>query len=91
MAQERYIQVMLPLKLEWEPYYKLPEGMEAALGDRVRVVFANAFYVGAVSAVNVNPSLEPSRILPVEALEKDLPSITLEEMAFWRKVADYYL
>ena len=91
MAQERYIQVMLPLKLEWEPYYKLPEGMEAAFGDRVRVVFANAFYVGAVSAVNVNPSLEPSRILPVEALEKDLPSITPEEMAFWRKVADYYL
>lgn len=91
MAQERYIQVMLPLKLEWEPYYRLPEGMEAALGDRVRVVFANAFYVGAVSAVNVNPSLEPSRILPVEALEKDLPSITPEEMAFWRKVADYYL
>ena len=91
MAQERYIQVMLPLKLEWEPYYKLPEGMEAALGDRVRVVFANAFYVGAVSAVNVNPSLEPSRILPVEALEKDLPSITPDEMAFWRKVADYYL
>ena len=35
MAQERYIQVMLPLKLEWEPYYKLPEGMEAALGDRM--------------------------------------------------------
>ncbi len=91
MAQERYIKVMLPLKLEWEPYYRLPEGMEAALGDRVRVVFANAFYVGAVSAVNVNPSLEPSRILPVEALEKDLPSITPEEMAFWRELSSYYL
>ena len=91
MSGTCYIQVILPLRLEWEPYYKVPEGMELKVGDRVRVIFANAFYVGAVSAVNIVPTLEASRIVPVEALEKDLPAITSEEIGFWREVAGYYL
>lgn len=91
MAGTCYIQVVLPLKLEWEPYYKVPEGQEVRIGDRVRVIFANAFYVAAVSAVDVVPTLDPARIVPIEALEKDLPAITPQEIAFWRVVADYYL
>lgn len=91
MSGTCYIQVILPLKLEWEPYYKVPEGLEVKVGDRVRVIFANAFYVAAVSAVNVKPTLDPVRIVPVEALEKDLPAITPQEIDFWRTVADYYL
>ena len=91
MSRARYIQVILPLKLDWEPYYKLPEGMEVKAGDRVRVLFANAFYVGTVCAVDVTPTLDPARIAPVEALEKDLPAITPEEIGFWKTVADYYL
>ena len=91
MAGTCYIQVVLPLKLEWEPYYKVPEGLEVRIGDRVRVIFANAFYVAAVSAVDVVPTLDPARIVPIEALEKDLPAITPQEIAFWRVVADYYL
>ena len=91
MAGTCYIQVILPLKLEWEPYYKVPEGQEVKIGDRVRVIFANAFYVAAVSAVDVVPTLDPGRIVSIETLEKDLPSITPEEISFWRIVADYYL
>jgi len=91
MAGTCYIQVILPLKLEWEPYYKVPEGQEVKTGDRVRVIFANAFYVAAVSAVDVVPTLDPSRIVPIEALERDLPAITPQEIEFWRIVADYYL
>lgn len=91
MAGTCYIQVVLPLKLEWEPFYKVPEGQEVQVGDRVRVIFANAFYVAAVSAINVVPTLDPARIVPIEALEKDLPAITPQEIAFWRIVADYYL
>ena len=91
MAGTCYIQVILPLKLEWEPYYKVPEGQEVKVGDRVRVIFANAFYVAAVSTVDVVPTLEPSRIVPIEAVEQDLPAITPEEIGFWRIVADYYL
>ena len=91
MAGTCYIQVILPLKLEWEPYYKVPEGQEVKVGDRVRVIFANAFYVAAVSRVEVVPTLDPSRIVSIEALEQDLPAITQEEIGFWRIVADYYL
>ena len=91
MSRTRYIQVILPLKLDWEPYYELPEGMEVKVGDRVRVIFANAFYVAAVSATDVVPSLDPARIVPVEALEQGLPAITPEEIGFWKIVADYYL
>ena len=91
MAGTCYIQVILPLKLEWEPYYKVPEGQEVKTGDRVRVIFANAFYVAAVSAVDVVPTLDTSRIVPIETVEKDLPAITPKEIEFWRIVADYYL
>ena len=28
MPQKRYIQLILPLKLEWKPYYSLDEGAE---------------------------------------------------------------
>lgn len=91
MAGTCYIQVILPLKLEWEPYFKVPEGQEVKVGDRVRVIFANAFYVAAVSRVDVVPTLEPSRIVTIEAVEQDLPAITPEEIGFWSIVADYYL
>ena len=40
MAHPTYIQVILPLRLEWEPCYRLPEGVRAGVGDRVRVQFA---------------------------------------------------
>ena len=44
MHEANYISVILPLKLEREPCYALPEGMEPHMvetGDRVKVVFAN--------------------------------------------------
>ena len=40
MPVPAYIQVILPLRLEWEPYYSLPEGVRVEVGDRVRVLFA---------------------------------------------------
>ena len=52
MPVPAYIQVILPLRLEWEPCYRLPEGTEVRVGDRVRVLFARKEYVGAVSAVD---------------------------------------
>ena len=91
MADARYIQVILPLKLEWEPYYRLPEGIDVQVGDRVRVRFAGAFYVACVSENNAIPSLDVKRILPVEAKEEGLPPISAEEIRFWRAVASYYL
>ena len=91
MDGTRYIQVILPLRLEWEPFYALPEGMEVAVGDRVRVIFAHAFYVGCVSRVDVQPEVDTRRIQPVEALESALPAVSEPEIRFWRSLADYYL
>ncbi len=86
MATRPYIQVIVPLRLEWEPYYIL-EG--ASVGDRVQVVLAHREYVGVVSAVNVVPETAPERIQ--EAKPTDLPPVHPLEIAFWRALAGYYL
>ena len=86
MATRPYIQVIVPLRLEWEPYYIL-EG--ASVGDRVQVILAHREYVGVVSAVNVVPETAPERIQ--EAKPTDLPPVHPLEIAFWRALADYYL
>ena len=91
MDTRRYIQVILPLRLEWEPYYLLPDGVQANVGDRVRVLFARKEYVGAVSAVDVQPRTDVNRILPILAVEEGLPKVLPEEITFWRAVSDYYL
>lgn len=91
MERKRYIQVILPLKLEWEPFYSLPEGMEVEVGSRVRVIFASAFYTGCVSRVDAEPEVDPKRILPIEAVEEGLPAVSAEEIGFWRSLAAYYL
>lgn len=87
----RYIQVILPLKLEWEPFYSLPEGMEVEVGSRVRVIFANAFYTGCVSRLDAEPGMDPGRIMPIEAVEEGLPAASAQEIGFWRSLAAYYL
>ena len=86
-----YIQVILPLRLEWDPCYRLPEGMRAEVGSRVRVLFAHKEYVGTVSAVDVTPETAVDRILPVLSVEEGLPGVLPEEIRFWKAVASYYL
>ena len=92
MEEVRYIQVLLPLRLEWEPFYLVPQEMELAPGDRVRVEFASKPYVGVVTAVDVTPpeDLVP-RILYVIRREKELPPVSAQEIRFLRAIADYYL
>ena len=91
MPVPAYIQVILPLRLEWEPYYSVPEGLRVQVGDRVRVLFARKEYVGAVSAVGVHPQTDENRILSILAVEEGLPQVLPDEIKFWRAVSDYYL
>lgn len=91
MDNGRFIQVILPLKLEWEPYYRLPEGMSVAVGERVGVVFAHRHYIAVVSGLDCHPTSSPDKILDIEGVETGLPSIGEREIAFWRQVANYYL
>ena len=103
MTDKRYISVILPLKLEWEPCYSLPDGIydgddarcrnreEVRVGDRVKVRFANKVYSGVVSAVDIRPDTDPDKIRPITCIEEGLERILPEEIELWRQVAGYYL
>ena len=67
------------------------ESSSVELGHRVRVRFANKEYVGVVSGVDITPEIAPSKILPLESVEYDMEKVLPEEIALWRRVADYYL
>ena len=93
MDKKTYIQVILPLKLEWDPWYyafcKEAEGLEC--GDRVRVCFAHKEYVGVVSSVGGTPDIAARMIQPILAKEDGLEKILPQEMELWRRVAQYYM
>lgn len=90
MDESIFIQVILPLKLEWEPYYLVETPV--AVGDRVKVEFAGKDYISVVSAVGVAPpEYLVERILYIKAIERELPPVFEEEIAFWRSLSAYYL
>ena len=92
MVTKTYISVILPLKLEWEPCYALPEGTEVPQsGDRVKVVFAGKGYTGVVSGVGIEPQTELSKIKEIVTVETELERIRKEEITLWRRVAEYYM
>lgn len=152
MTDRLFIQLILPLRLEWEPYYYLeakgeqtqpavgpaavagqdhqptrpeagqdqPTAKHAAaagqdhqptwpaagqanqpdeavlkVGDRVRVDFAGKEYVGVVSAVDVGRQAEAlgivDRIKPIAGKAEGLAPVSLQEIALWRQISEYYL
>ena len=94
MVQASYISVILPLKLEWEPCYSLPEEISresVRTGCRVNVMFANRKYLGVVSGTDVKPETAPEKIRPILSVEEEMEQILPEEIDLWRKVAGYYL
>ena len=98
-----YISVILPLRLEWEPCYRLPpdsrtEGDKAGdgtagtgTGSRVRVMFAGKEYIGVVSGIVPDPGMDPGRIKDVLSVEKSLERISWQEIELWRQVSSYYM
>ena len=99
MREIRYISVILPLKLEWEPCYSLPQDegntdMDThgiVKGDRVKVTFAGKDYIGVVSDTDITPETDIRKIHTIKSIERDMDKIFPEEIDFWRQVADYYL
>ncbi len=77
--------------MEWEPCYYLPEDVKVRIGQRVLVPLAGKRYVGVVSAVDVMPDIDVSRIQPVTDVETGLEDILEDEISFWRWMASYYL
>lgn len=84
-----YIQVILPLKLEWEPWYSTTESL--AVGSRVAVRFSGREYVAVVSSVCDVPGIDPAKVQPVLGVPDRLESILPSELEFWRFIASYYM
>lgn len=94
MTGRIFIQVILPLRLEWEPFYYM-EGEAVCVGDRVRVNFAGKEYVGVISDADTGEKTEAlgitNRVKPIIGEAEGLEPVTKEEVALWRQIAEYYL
>ena len=94
MRPNGYIQVALPLKLDWIPYYRVPDGCgEVVVGDKVRVRFARRDYVGVVVNVadTLPESLPASKVQPIDGVETGLARIDRREIELWQEIAQYYM
>ena len=91
MGQSRFISVILPLKLEWEPCYCVPEGMTVEEGDRVKVGFAGRTYTGVVSGSDIEPLTDSAKIKDILSLEEGMERIGVQEIRLWREIAEYYM
>lgn len=90
----KYLKVILPLKLDWEPCYSVLPGTEGGMpsvGTRVSVRFAGRKYVGVVSESDVTPDIELTKIQRIIRVEDGISPVTEAEMRLWRFVSDYYL
>ena len=90
----KYLKVILPLKLDWEPCYSVLPGTEGgvpSVGTRVSVRFAGRKYVGVVSESDVTPDIELTKIHRIIRVEDGISPVTEVEMRLWRFVSDYYL
>lgn len=119
MSQKRFISVILPLKLEWEPCYLInPEAkaearaeqemgteakegleirigqeaeVEVKVGQRVRVKFAGKEHIGVISATDIVPDIDISKVQPIMNVESGIEDVLPEEIEYWRRMAGYYL
>ena len=89
MDNRQYIQTILPLKLEWEPWYYTTANV--VLGSRVRVNLAGREYVAVVSRIAAQPDMDPAQVRPVTGLAQGLEPITEAELRLWRFISEYYL
>ena len=90
MEKKRYIQVIVPLRLEWFPYYLLPDGMDVHRGSRIKVNFAGRPYSAVVINTDCPAPVDPSKVKFADAPD-NLPDITEAELKLWKFIADYYL
>ena len=82
MTTGPFIQVIIPLKLEWEPCYVAMDPIE--VGDRVRVNFSNKEYIAVVSGVDVQPEVALDKVKPILGVEKDMERILTKEIELWK-------
>ena len=86
---KRFVQVLLPLKLGWTPWYYTEE--ELRVGQRVGVVFARKQMVGVVLSVGGTPDIDESRVEKITYTDTGLADISSRELELWRFIAEYYM
>ncbi len=88
MQELIHIQVCLPLRLPWEPWYSTTDD-DIHIGQRVAVHFARRTYTAVVTAVGGCPDVE--KVFPIDYVETSIPDITEKELQLWRFVSSYYM
>lgn len=94
MAQiTEYFQVILPVRLDWEPWYSClaDETDPIRIGERVKVVFSGRTYIAVVASKCKAATISEEKIHPIESRERALEVISGDELKFWRFVSEYYL
>ena len=83
MEKKRYILVLLPLKMEWEPcYWTEEEGL--SIGDRVVIELNGKELEGIVSRTDVEPQTAPSKIRQVKKWLKGDGRVGRNLVRFWK-------
>lgn len=89
MGQRVYVQVLLPLKLEWTPWYCTEEAVR--VGQRVEVIFARKARTGVIVRISGQPDIDPSKVERLQNTDTGLPDITPNELRLWDFISNYYL
>ena len=89
MGQRVYVQVLLPLKLEWTPWYSTEEPVR--VGQRVEVIFARKARIGVIVCISGQPDIDPSKVERLQNTDTGLPDITPNELRLWDFISNYYM
>ena len=96
----RYVNVILPLPLEGEFTYSVPDDLQAQVAVGVRVVVPlgkSKTYVALVTAVldslpeSLLASGQADKVRPLHQVADDAPVVLDSQLELWRWIADYYM
>lgn len=90
MEKRKFIQVLVPLRLDWVPYYLLPEGVSVAFGDRVLVTFSGRQYCAVVVGTDCPAPENAAKVRYIDSV-LGLPPISDGELKLWAFISKYYL
>ena len=89
MPENFYVQLILPLKLQWEPWYS--SETELYPGKRVNVIFSHRRYTAVVHRCSGVPDVPANRVSPIIGVAEGMPDISARELELWEFISSYYL
>lgn len=84
----RYIQVIVPVKLEWAPWYRAC--FDVRVGQMVSVTLIGRKYTAVVVHISESAPADIKKILPATPAE-GLPLVSEKELELWKFISEYYL